>query len=181
MIKIPDHKDTIMVHALDTPKSWAEGKSIAAIVKEVRRWHVQERGWSDIAYALIIGPTGAVGLGRDLDKDGDVYDETGAGAKGWNKNVIHIALAGGKGGYADDKFEDHYTRKQEIALVREINKILDAAGRPMKIKGHNEVAAKACPCFDVSSWWVKVNQGKPVVPAPKPSLPAWLRRLLGRL
>lgn len=197
-IEIPDHKKVIMVHALDTPKSWAKGKSILQIVKEVTRWHVQERGWSDIAYALIIGPTGTVGLGRDLDGDGDVWEETGAGAFGWNKGVIHIALAGGKGGSADDQFSDHYTRMQEIALVREINKISVASGRAIvavedegdvaKLKpyeialmGHNQVANKACPCFNVKSWWStqKAEQGPTIRPRPVPELPWWLRKLLG--
>jgi N-acetylmuramoyl-L-alanine amidase len=182
--KIPTYKKFIMIHALDTPPSWAKGKSISAIVKEVTRWHVVERGWSAVAYAKIIGPTGAVGLGRDLDGDGDVWEETGAGAKGWNKDGIHIALAGGKNGNADDVFSDHYTPKQEIALLKELREIERLSGRTIVpvhapsqartlpptqigIMGHNQVANKACPCFSVPNWYagvskpVKVQQGKP--------------------
>lgn len=156
---IPAHKDTIMIHCLDTPPSWAKGKSIDAIVKEVTRWHVQERGWSAVAYAVVIGLGGSIGKGRDLDGDGDVWEETGAGAKGWNKNVIHLALVGGKGGSADDDFSDHFTEKQGVALRKTIAKIEALAGRKMKVIGHNQVARKACPCFNVPKWYAE--QPKP--------------------
>ena len=175
-----------MIHALDTPPSWAANKSISQIVKEVTRWHVVERGWSAIAYAKLIGPTGAVGNGRDLDGDGDVWEETGAGAKGWNSDGIHIALAGGKGGSADDLFAEHYTAKQEVALLKMLKEIEQASDRtivpvwtatqartlpPTQIglMGHNQVANKACPCFSVPDWYastvkpVNVTPGKPAV------------------
>lgn len=193
MTKIPAHKKFAMVHALDTPPSWAKGKSIIAIVKEVTRWHVVERGWSAVAYAKIIGPTGAVGNGRDLDGDGDVWEETGAGAAGWNKDGIHLALAGGKGGSADDLFFDHYTRKQEVALVKELREIERLSGREMVavrtpeqartlpphqigLMGHNQVARKACPCFDVQTWWATQQKPKPT----EPTLPSWLLAFLGK-
>ncbi len=162
---IPAHKDTIMVHCLDTPASWAKTKSIAQIVKEVTRWHVKERGWSGVAYAIIIGPDGSLGKGRDLDGDGDVWDETGAGAKGWNKNVIHLALTGGKGGSADDEFNVHYTPEQDVALRKQIADIQTIAGRKMRVMGHNQVSAKGCPCFDVPSWLARAKAPTATPPA----------------
>jgi len=193
MSGIPKHKKFVMIHALDTPPSWAKGKSIAAIVKEVTRWHVKERGWSAVAYAKIIGPTGAVGLGRDLDGDGDVWEETGAGAKGWNKDGIHIALAGGKNGNADDLFADHFTIKQEVSLTKELREIERISGRklvpvftasqartlpPSEIGliGHNQVANKACPCFSVPDWWTKKD--KPAVKQMAPIQYPWFLRWL---
>lgn len=162
---IPDHKTTIMVHCLDTPPSWAKGKSIAQIVKEVTRWHVVERGWSAVAYAAIIGYDGSVGKGRDRDGDGDVWEETGAGAKGWNTITINIALVGGKGGNADDAFSDHFTAEQDVALRKMIAEINAEAGRELKVIGHNQVAQKACPCFNVPNWYAAGETAEPK-PAP---------------
>lgn len=150
---VPAHKDTIMVHCLDTPKRWRDGESVRDIVKEVRRWHVDERKWSDIAYAAIINGRGELGLGRDLDGDGNVLEETGAGARGHNKRVIHLALVGGKGSTANDLFSDHYTGAQDRTLRDAIEEIEAIAGRKMKVIGHNDVAAKACPGFKVDRWY----------------------------
>lgn len=189
---IPKHKKFVMIHALDTPPIWAKGKSISSIVKEVTRWHVKERGWSAVAYAKIIGPLGAVGLGRDLDGDGDVWEETGAGAKGWNKDGIHIALAGGKNGNSNDSFSDHYTQKQEAALLNELREIERLSGRelitvnsphhmrtlpPSQIGliGHNQVARKACPCFSVPDWYAEAQ------PIKKTETPPQTIKILSKL
>jgi hypothetical protein len=168
-MKIPAHKTTIMVHCLDTPKGWRNGQSAIQIMKEVTRWHVVERGWSAVAYAMLCTYSGDTAKGRDLDGDGDVWEETGAGARGWNTNTIHLALQGGKGGSATDKFEDHYTPAQDKWLRETISEIQRLAGREMKVIGHNEVAAKACPCFNVESWW-RLASYKPVI-APTPAAP----------
>ena len=154
---IPEHKDSIVIHCLATRKEWGMYKDVDDIVKEVRKWHVVDNGWRDIGYSMVIGYDGSVAMGRDLDNDGDVYDETAAAARGWNKRGIHIALVGGHGSNANDNFFDHFTPEQEKALVKEIRKILKM--KPgMRVMGHNEVAAKSCPGFDVAPWWKEVNQ-----------------------
>ena len=149
---VPAHKDTIMVHCLDTPKGWRAEDSAKEIMAEVRRWHVKERGWRDVAYAALIAENGGTARGRDLDNDGNVLEETGAGAVGYNKNVIHLALAGGKGSTANDLFSDHFTPAQDTVLRDMIEEIQERAGRKMKVIGHNDVAAKACPGFQVGPW-----------------------------
>jgi len=158
---IPAHKDTIMVHCLATQPSWGETKSAAQAAAEVRLWHTRDRGWSDIAYAMVFGYRGDRAKGRDLDRDGDVWEETGAGARGWNKNCIHLALVGGRWpdlrwGLRTDRFEDHFTPEQDRALRETIREIQQLAGRPMQVIGHNEVdPGKGCPAFDVPTWYAR--------------------------
>lgn len=195
-MKIPTHKKVVVLHCLATRKSWGLKKSIDWVVGEVRKWHVRDRGWDDIAYAIIIGFGGGIGLGRDRDNDGDVWDETGAGAKGWNVNGIHLALVGGYGAAADDEFFDHFTRAQEIALLKQLKEIEELSGRTLVavadiaelkalgphqlgLMGHNQLANKGCPGFNVKSWYDS-HQSKPKhVPAQSSfQLPAWLLRIL---
>ena len=152
-MRIPAYKDTIMVHCLATSKDWGEGKSAEKGVEEVRQWHTRERGWKDIGYTEVCDYQGHWAPGRDLDKDGDIYEEINAAAKGWNKNAIHLALFGGRGASANDKFEDHFTPAQDLALRNKIAEIEAAAGRKMRLMGHNEVAAKGCPGFNVREWY----------------------------
>ena len=152
-----------MVHCLDTPKSWRKNQKAATIMREVTRWHVEERRWAGVAYAALCTYSGDEAKGRDLNNDGDVWAETGAGAKGHNRDTIHLALQGGKGGAADDAFSDHYTPAQDKWLRDTIAKIQKAAGRKLQVMGHNEVSAKACPCFNVGEWLENSTSSVPKV------------------
>ena len=84
-------KTMIIVHCADTLATMDIG------VEEIRRWHVEERGWDDIGYANVIRRDGTIELGRDLDGDGDVADEIGAHAAGFNAQSIGVCLVGGRG------------------------------------------------------------------------------------
>lgn len=188
---VPAHKDTIMIHCLATSRQWGEGKSARDMMKEVTRWHTdpkpQGRGWRAVAYAAIVDYAGDAALGRDLDGDGNVLEETAAAARGWNTNAIHLAIAGGRGSHEHDKFEEHYTHRQDATLRAMILEIEAIAGRKMTLMGHNQVARKACPGFQVDQWWEsKVPQEPDPLPAFTPDKPtnplvAFFLALFGRL
>ncbi|MEP2782148.1 MAG: N-acetylmuramoyl-L-alanine amidase [Pseudoruegeria sp.] len=129
-----------IIHCSATPKSWANGKSIDQMVSDIRGWH-KERGWRDIGYHRIIAPNGDVGVGRSL------WD-IGAHVRGRNRGTVGICLIGP--GEPVGKFEDHFTVAQKIALksyLKELRKLTDL----IKVSGHNDYAAKACPGFKVET------------------------------
>ena len=135
----------IIIHCADTPASWGGNMTPEQQRDEIRRWHVEERGWSDIGYHYVITRNGVVVQGRNLDK-------IGAHVKGHNKGTIGICLVGGKGGTAHDKFRENFTKEQDFALRKLIDELKDRFVSINKVSGHNEYAAKACPCFNVSEW-----------------------------
>lgn len=136
--------NAIIVHCSATPVSWMAGSSTEAQAREIRRWHMQERGWRDIGYHFVIGRDGSMVPGRPLDR-------AGAHVRGHNRDTIGVCLIGGHGGTATDQFEDNFTQAQDIAL-REVIGNLRARFGPLPVHGHNEFAAKACPCFIVGDW-----------------------------
>ena len=62
--------DEIIIHATATNPSWMADKPVDDVVAEIRRWHVEERKWSDIGYHAVIHRDGAVGYGRPVERTG---------------------------------------------------------------------------------------------------------------
>ena len=161
--------NTIVVHCTATRPDWWQGKSAKQKTAEIRRWHVEDRGWSDIGYHYLIDRDGTVIEGRSLDR-------TGAHAKGHNTGSVGIALFGGHGGNASDKFDDNFTEDQDRAL-RELIDSLKADHPITKIIGHNEVSNKACPTFVVRDWLAKApaKSQPPLVTSQQRTRPAQSR------
>ena len=142
------HINEIIIHCSATPVNWMSGAEAQAKVNEIRRWHVEERGWSDIGYSHIIDRDGTVALGRPIEK-------AGAHTKGRNANSIGICLIGGQGGSANDVFGDNFTQAQDNALRTLIAGLKREYPTIEKISGHNQYAAKACPCFNAPAWYAR--------------------------
>lgn len=113
----------------------------------IRRWHLN-RGWSDIGYHYVIKRNGLVELGRDLDGDGNVNEEVGAHAFGFNQNSIGICMIGGVNN--DNVPEANFTLKQYNTLYYCVS-ILRTDFPNAEIIGHKDVSSTACPSFDVKS------------------------------
>lgn len=134
----------IILHCADTRPEWMAGRPIAEKVAEIRRWHVQERGWRDIGYHWVIDRDGSVAPGRP-------EIEIGAHVEGHNAGTIGICLVGGYGAKADDPFEKNFTAAQKAAVLKLIGEIKGWTAI-RKVSGHNHYSAKACPGFRVTAW-----------------------------
>lgn len=114
-----------------------EGQNISAAT--IKRWHVRDRGWSDIGYHYVIGLDGKIEAGRPVSK-------IGAHAKGYNKTSIGICYIGGLS--ENKRAKDTRTEAQKNSLIKLI-KTLKNIYPSASLHGHKEFANKACPCFDV--------------------------------
>ena len=140
----------LVIHCTATPA----GREVSA--EEIRRWHTSPlhkggRGWSQVGYTDMIHLDGTVERLVANNED-DVVDpwEVTNGAKGHNSTARHIVYVGGVD--IDGKTpKDTRTTKQLEALA---NYVRDFRRRfpSVQIVGHNELAAKACPSFDVQEW-----------------------------
>ena len=149
----------IIIHCTDTRPEWWSDRSSADKVAEVRRWHVEERKWSDVGSHYLIDRDGTVIEGRPLER-------VGAHVKNHNTGTIGISLFGGHGGASTDDFFDNFTEDQDRALRTLINKLRDDYPSITKVTGHNAYASKACPTFSVSNW-IAGTAPKPVAEEPQ--------------
>lgn len=136
----------VCIHTSATPGNWYLGMYVEDMVAEIRRWHVDMRGWRDIGYHRVISPQGEVGLGRSIYK-------TGAGVLGHNVGVVHICLVPVQTHNGIKSFGDYFTDHQRVALVAYIRELMELT--PItRITGHNQYAAKECPGFrvDETGW-----------------------------
>jgi N-acetyl-anhydromuramyl-L-alanine amidase AmpD len=139
----------IIVHCTATRPEWMAGRPTSEKVAEVRRWHMHDNGWKDIGYHFLIDRDGTVAKGRPIE-------QVGAHTMGHNVGTVGIALVGGHGSVANDKFSENFTELQDAALHALIMK-LKAIYKISKVNGHNFYARKACPGFDVPGWLGKVS------------------------
>jgi peptidoglycan hydrolase-like protein with peptidoglycan-binding domain len=135
-----------IIHCSDTRPLWMDNAALEAKVADIRRWHMQERGWRDIGYHWLIDRDGKLAPGR-------AETEIGAHVIDRNQGTLGICLLGGHGAAATDPFERNFTRAQDIALralLADIKRRTPIA----RVSGHNEWAPKACPGFSVPLWLI---------------------------
>jgi len=135
----------INIHTSATKPHWMAGRTIKEKVAEIRRWHVEDNGWNDIAYHFVIDRDGMTNRGRKVEM-------VGAFEPKCNARAIGICLIGGYGSNANDPFEKNYTPEQDQALRKLIRIIKHQYPTVTKITGHNDYANKACPGFKVDRW-----------------------------
>lgn len=148
----------LVIHCTATP----EGRDVTS--EEIRRWHTDPvskggRGWKQVGYTDLIHLDGTVERLVENNEDSNVDPwEITNGAKGYNTVSRHIVYAGGLD--SDGKTpKDTRTRAQLDAMAGYVRSF-HRSFSDVRIIGHNEIAAKACPSFDVQEWLksIGVNQ-----------------------
>lgn len=127
--------DLIVVHCSDSNNPAHDN------IETIRKWHVDENGWSDVGYHFFIDKRGGIHTGRP-------EDIAGAHTKGHNARSIGICLSG-RNGFTDEQFRSLELICLELTQKYNIEK--------KDILGHKDFdKSKTCPNFDVtklvSSW-----------------------------
>jgi hypothetical protein len=139
----------LVIHCTATP----EGREVSSA--DIRRWHTSPppkgRGWNQVGYTDMIHLDGRTERLVENNEDAwvDPWEITN-GAKGYNSVSRHVVYVGG---LASDAKTAKDTRtaaqlKTMTAYVKSFHKRFP----DVRIIGHNEVAAKDCPSFDVQRW-----------------------------
>tara|TARA_R110002153_G_C13290455_1_gene494829 strand:- start:1227 stop:1646 length:420 start_codon:yes stop_codon:yes gene_type:complete len=122
----------LIIHCSATP----EDRKVT--VGDLRKWHVEERGWSDIGYHFFIDLEGEIHECRPLER-------TGAHTKGHNYDSIGICYAGG----LDSKMQYKDTRNaNQKASLEDLLCQLKGLYPKSVVYGHNDFSNKGCPCFN---------------------------------
>lgn len=145
----------LVLHCTATP----EGREVTS--NEIRAWHTNPvskggRGWKQVGYTDMVHLDGRVERLVENNEDNmvDTWEITN-GAKGYNSVSRHVVYVGG---VARDGKTPRDTRtpgqlEAMAAYVRDFHHRFPDA----RIVGHNELAAKACPSFDVQKWLVSIG------------------------
>jgi len=133
--------DKLIIHCSAT----REGQEIS--VETIKKWHVEDNGWSDIGYHFVIDLKGEVHEGRPVER-------TGAHTKGANYGSIGICYVGG----CDEDLEpkDTRTQEQKDALEDLLLQLKDHYPKAV-VYGHRDFSTKACPSFDAKSEYAHIS------------------------
>lgn len=148
----------LVIHCTAT----AEGREILAaqiVAAHTNPVSKGGRGWKQVGYTDMIHLDGKVErlVRNNEDANVDPWEITN-GAVGYNNKSRHIVYVGGV--MVNGKTPKDTRTDLQIAALTLYVKDFHRRFPCVKIIGHNEVAAKACPSFDVQKWLrsIGVNQ-----------------------
>lgn len=141
----------LVIHTTATP----EGRPVSRA--DIEKWHIKENGWKKVGYSDMIHINGELENLIEFDQDDEVDNwEISNGASGFNGVSRHVVYVGGSSnvkceGITNYPPKDTRTREQKEALLIYVRYMI--LRHPMiKVVGHNQLANKACPSFDVPKW-----------------------------
>lgn len=150
----------IVVHTSATADK--QGKAQDASAEQIRRYHIEHNGWTDIGYHFVVRANGTIERGRPLEA-------AGAHVAGFNAESVGICCSG-HGDLAD------FTDDQHVALARLCGELVIKLGlEPKNVIGHREAddvagapaVSKTCPGSKVDMDLIRSNVGA-LLPRPKP-------------
>lgn len=124
----------IIVHCSDTKTSQDFS------VEDIRRWHVEGNGWSDIGYHYYIKLNGSIYSGRRIDI-------VGSHCYKHNRRSIGVCFEGGKFENGDKWSEPMAGQLKAFKKLRDGLNI--TLGKDLDVKGHYEYSSKSCPNFKI--------------------------------
>lgn len=156
--------ELLVIHCSATPEGLYYDK------EDIIKWHTTPerlggRGWSKAGYNDVILLDGTLQSIIPFDTNNYVDNwEIANGVRGYNSKSIHVCYIGGLD--SDYKPKDTRTLKQINSLVTYVRYII-LRNPDIQVAGHNQLAAKACPCFSVPTWLKQIGVSPKNIYKPK--------------
>ncbi len=145
--------DGVAAHWEGGPAGLYTPEQSAGLVRGIQNFHMDRRGWSDIAYSFLVSRHGQIYEGRGLGAR-----SAANGSNDANANWYAVCLMLGEG----DPFPEAAKRgaRDAIDYLRR-----NGAGR--QVEPHSTFFNTACPGAGIRSW-VRIGMPSPEVPLPPP-------------
>jgi hypothetical protein len=122
------------IHVHHTGSNYAQHDNVHTI----RKWHVENNGWSDIGYTYFISQGGNLFLGRPIER-------IPASIRGHNNYAVAIALSGS---FEQGRIHPRAGQIETlIDLLRNLLAIFDL--KTSNVYAHRELANTLCPGFNI--------------------------------
>ncbi|WP_158278929.1 peptidoglycan recognition protein family protein [Leucothrix arctica] len=124
------------------------GESDLERLRSARRYHMQDRGWGDIAYHYLIASDGTIYQGRSADFVGGSSTDYGT------DNNLLIAMIG--------NFEVENPSYQALESLKNLvaNRALHYRINPANISTHRHHASTLCPGVRLQHWFDRVGENE---------------------
>jgi len=138
-------------HCTATP----QGREVTK--QDIEQWHLVERGWSKPGYSDIVHLDGSLENIIPFNQDDRIdFWEISNGARGFNGEARHVTYSGGCSAtklFWQKFYPPKDTRTFEQKKTMELyTKFMILRHPNILVGGHNQLANKSCPSFDVPTW-----------------------------
>ncbi len=132
--------------------TWDHSKCVS-LVQGIQKFHMDIRGWSDIAYNFIVCPHGYVFEGRGLN-----VINAGNGTNAGNRSSHAVVCLAGEG--------NPFSSEEKLGFRECVKYISDNTPAPNQAIGHRDHKVTVCPGPARYNW---IRSGMPVDTAPQGS------------
>jgi hypothetical protein len=141
------NSEGVYIHHSATPAGGSER------VRSIQNYHMDSKGWNDIAYSFLV------------DVKGNIYEGRGWGVSGGHTRNFNTKSHGIC--FIGDSSRDIVTNEAKVA----INFIIDEHAKRYGhgyVRAHRDVAATACPGSSLENW---IRSGRPATALPSNVVP----------
>lgn len=124
----------------------------AGLVRGIQNFHMDGKGWSDIAYNFVVCQHGTIYEGRGLD-----VRNAGQGTNEGNRTSHAVMMLSGQG--------NKFPAAQKTGFRAAVRYIADQTGAPDKAIPHSDWHSTECPGDERRAW---IREGMPVKGGAKP-------------
>jgi hypothetical protein len=141
-VQDPHRVKAIYVHYSESPGGQRRYPQQCAAVRGIQNFHMDSRGWSDIAYSYLVSNPYRGGASRAFEGRG--IDTVPAAQMNHNTNTVAVCVICANG--------EKISWRTKLTLRRLIWTLRKQIGKQVPVRPHNSVNETSCPGAALTAW-----------------------------